>query len=73
MSINLSSPYILFRKDGDDHLRQIIHWLEPYTLPENAEEQTPSYLATYYMQDASDVYESAGLIDELNCNSLDLI
>lgn len=73
MSINLSSPYILFRKDGDDHLRQIIHWFEPYTLPENAEEQTPSYLATYYMQDASEVYESTALIDELNVEpSIDL-
>lgn len=66
MSFSLNSPNILFRKDADDHLRQIIHWLEPYTLPENPPEETPSYLATYYMQDVSEVYETDGLIDNLN-------
>ncbi|MBS1777373.1 MAG: hypothetical protein JSS64_13950 [Bacteroidetes bacterium] len=66
MSIDLNSPYILFRKHSEDHLRQIIHWLEPYTLPDNAEEETPTYLATSYMQDASEVYESGELIDEMN-------
>ena len=64
MNIDLNSPNFLIIKDADDHLLQLIHLYEPYIPEENPSDATE--LATQYMQDVADVYESSSLINDLN-------
>lgn len=66
MSIDINSPSILYIKDTDDHLRQLIYKYEGYPLPENPDETTADYLADLFIHDAAEAFEVEGYLDNLS-------